>query len=473
MAVPASLSAGDLTAVQKTAAVPAKADDRIEPMVKRAAAAMVPKPPSDVGAAARFGYLVLAAVFGAFFVWSSTADLSSAVVASGTVAPESNRKAIQHLEGGIVDAILVTEAQPVRVGQPLVRMVPVQARANADILRNQLDGLMALEARLRAEKERAAGIAFPSDLIERASTNAATASVLNDQRNQFRERAASLANQLAILEARIQQTESEISGLQSQEAAFNRQLLSISEEIAKLKTITDKGLFPVNRLNQLQRERDVYEGRLGEIQSSIARSRKTMGEANLQIDMTEQKQQEEVAQALRDVRIQIGDLSEKLRVARDVLSRIEIKAPIAGVIQNLRFHTVGGVVRPGETLMDLVPVDDDLVVTARVSPFDVSHLQPGLEAEIRFPTFKSRQTPVIFGKVETISADSMTDERNPGAAYYLARVRVDPAKLPAEMRGKLSAGMPADVIVATESRTVFQYLVKPFTDSMHKSFREY
>jgi HlyD family type I secretion membrane fusion protein len=468
-----ALASGSVPSAAPTGGTPAQKIGSAISTVRAAASDLVPKRPTNVEGAASFGYAVIGAVFLFFFTWSYFADLSSAVIASGVVAPESNRKTIQHLEGGIVEEILVREADRVVPGQPLVRMLPVQARANADILGKQFDSLLALEARHRAEMDRAEAIAFPEDLLARARENPETAAVLNDQRNQFRERRASFMNQLAILEARIQQTDSEISGFQSQEAAVNRQLMSLTEEIAKIRSIAEKGLFPMNRLNQLSRDRDVYEGKLGEVQSAIARARKTIGETNLQIDLADQKLQEEAAQGLRDVRIQIGDMAEKLRVARDVLSRIELKAPIAGVVQNIRVHTVGGVLKPGEAVMDLVPIDDDLVVTVRVSPFDVSHLHTGLEAEVRFPTFKSRQTPVIFGRVEAISADSMVDERNPQGSFYQARVRVDPAKLPEELRGKLTPGMPADVIVATESRTVLQYLVKPFYDSIHKSFREY
>jgi HlyD family secretion protein len=418
---------------------------------------------------ANFGYRAIAAVFGAFGIWVACAPLDSAAIAPARVSVESDRKPLQHLEGGIVSEIRVREAQPVEEGEVLFRLQPTQAQANRDLLAKQLDAALAQEARLIAERNEAAEIAFPDELMARRHLPE-TATIIADQRNQFAERSRLRNNELGILRSRIEQTSRDIAGRKLRATGLAAQLASFKAEIAAVMPLVEKGYYARNKLRVLERERDRIEGEIGFGQGDIGRLEQTIAETHLQIEQARQRQQELVAQQLADIRVRISDLREKGAVALDVLSRVEVRAPRAGIVQAVKVHTVGAVVRPGETLAEIVPTGDSLILSARVSPLDIQSVATGQKAEVRFPAF-ARKLPPIFGKVETISADALVDEvtRQP---YYAARVRIDQASIPAELAGTLVPGMPADVLISTGERTVLRYLLGPLSDAMARSMRE-
>jgi HlyD family secretion protein len=416
------------------------------------------------------GYLLILSTFGLLGTWAAFAKLDSAVIAGGSVAVESNRKAVQHFEGGIVDEILVKESQIINKGDVVVRLRATQATASAETLGSQLDGATALEARLMAESERATTITFPDRLLERA-TLPTTRKIIQDQQNQFAERRKALEGEGNILRAQIEQLKGQILGLESVVAASVQQQENLKEEYIKVRDLNAKGLYPTNRLRSMERDLLQIEGRLGQSRADIARSQQAIGETELQIVQTEKKFQEDVLQQLREVRVQIAEYSEKLRVAEDILKRVEIVSPQSGMVQNLKVHTVGGVIGQGEVIMEIVPLNEPLNVQARVSPIDINHVVPALDAEVRFPGYKSRTAPSILGRVRTVSADSLFDEiaRQP---YYLAIVEVPDSAIPLDLRGKLTPGMPAEIMIATGERTVLDYLTAPLVDAIHKSFRE-
>jgi HlyD family secretion protein len=416
------------------------------------------------------GYLTIFLIFVVLGGWAAFAKLESAVIASGTVAVESNRKLVQHYEGGIIEALLVKETQMVKAGDVLIRLQRTQAAANLETIVSQLDGAQALEARLLAEQQGLDRVVFPARLKERLA-NSTTIKVLKDQENQLRDRRASLEGQRQILESRIEQLDREIEGQEAVAATTASQIESLETEIGKVGSLAKRGLFPLNRMHAMERDLLQQQGRIGEIRATIAKNEKAIGETKLQILQTEQKFQEDVIQQLRDVRIQIAELEERMRVAEDVMKRVEIRAPQSGMVQNVQVHTVGGVIRPGETLMEIVPVNDTLLVHAQVATIDINHVGIDQTSEVRFPGFKSRNSPLMLGRVKSVTADSLYDETT-RQNYYLAIVEVREGDIPIEYKGKLTPGMPAEVMISTGERTVADYLVSPLLDSIRYSLRE-
>jgi HlyD family secretion protein len=418
---------------------------------------------------ANFGYLSIAVVCAGFAIWSALAPLGGAAIAPARVSVESESKPVQHLEGGIVQEILVKEAQAVQEGEILFRLEPVQAQANADLLKKQLDAALAQDARLVAERDNANEIAFPEEILARRNIPE-TATAIADQRFQFTERMNALRNELGIYTARLQQTSREISGRKARLAADEAQLASYLSEIAALMPLYQKQLVTAPRVRGLERERDRLKGEIGLVRSDIERFEQSMEETRLLLEQARQRQREAVMQQLAEVRARISDLKEKLAIASDVLKRVEVRAPRKGIVQAIKVHGIGAVVRPGETMAEVVPVGDSLILAARVSPLNIQDVGAGQGAEVRFASF-GKNAPPMFGRVASVSADTMLDEttRQP---YYLARVRIDQAAIPRDIASKLTPGMPADVLISTSERTMLQYLLAPLTDRFAKSMRE-
>jgi len=413
---------------------------------------------------------IIVVAFGLAGAFAARAPLDSAAIAQGQIEVDSRRKAIQHLEGGIVEDILVRESEIVRKDQVLFRLEPTQARANAEMLRKQLDAAMAQEARLTAELDRKPAIAFPDALLARRAI-AETAVVIASEERQFTERRQSLDNQVRMLEARRAQTEQDINGRSRQESAMEAQIDSMAGEVDKVAPLAERGLYPNNRLLGLQRDKLKLEGDAGQTRADIARLTKQREEIGIQIDQTTQKFREDAAKDLAEARGRLSDLREKLAIAGGVLARIEVRAPVAGVVQNIKVAGIGAVVKPGDTIADLVPVEDRLIVSAQVSPLDVDSVAVGQKAELKFTSFSSRRVPSMFGRVESVSADAIYDEKN-RQSYYLARVAVDRATIPTAIASKLTPGMPADVLIVTGERTALDYLVGPLVNALSKGMRE-
>jgi HlyD family secretion protein len=415
-----------------------------------------------------FGYLIITMTFLVLGGWSAIARLDSAVVASGVVAVESNRKTVQHFEGGIIEAISVREGQRVEQGGILFKLDSTQAQANFDLQRNQLYAALAQEARLVAEREGTDEVTFPEEFRD-AHVQPTIARVVADQIKEFHERRASLLGQMELLDAKIGQYKIEIEGLIVQQKATENQLRWIVEELADLRHLLDRNLVQKNRVLALEREKSRLEGLIGRSTADQAKAQNGIGEAQLQIRQLRQKFLEEVSGQILEVRQKIADLSEKLRVAKDVFRRLIILAPVSGTVQNLKFFTVGGVIKAGEPLLEIVPERDRFIVQAHVSPHDTESLVPGMRAEIRFPAFRTNVLPLVMGHVESVSRDRLIDEttRQP---YFLTQVVVEDA--PRQVRERLMAGMPADVLLPTGERTVLDYLVRPLKDRINSALRE-
>jgi HlyD family secretion protein len=417
---------------------------------------------------AGFGYGIIVFTFVVLGGWSALAELDSAVVAQGIIVNETSKRTVQHLEGGIIREILVREGQQVQQGQVLFRIDSVAAKAAFDVQRNQLDFSIAQEARLLAERDGSDEIGFPEEIRSRRD-EPNVAHAISDQTKEFQERRASLVGQVELLEAKVRQYQDEIEGLKVERDATNRELDTINEELKDLNYLLGKQLVQKSRVMTLEREKSRLEGVIGRSTADQAKAENGIGEAKLQIRQIRQKVAEEVNEQVLEVRQKIADLTEKLRVAADVLNRVDVVAPVAGSLQNLRVFTVGGVIKAGEPLVEIVPDHDSLVIQARVSPLDIEHILPGMRAEVRFSSFHTNLIPLILGQVDTVSRDRLTDETTK-QPYFLAQVIAH--DVPDYVRQRLTAGMPADVIMPTGERTVLDYLVKPLKDRLRGALRE-
>lgn len=421
------------------------------------------------------GAVIVALFFGVGGVWASTADLSSAAVASGRVTVDGNRKTVQHLEGGIIRHIHVRDGDRVEGGQPLLTLEDLQARATWDMLNGQFLALRALEARLIAERDGLDAVVFPKDLLE-ATDDAPdvavdVAQVMQGQQTLLTTRKRSQDTRRSILEQRIGQLNTEISSLTNQLTATDQQIALVADEEATVRGLVTKGLERRPRLQSLEREHARLRGQRDQETGAIARARQQIGEAEFEIVGLESEYQTEVSAELRDVQTRMADLRERMASAADVLSRMVVTAPMSGIVVDMQYFTTGGVVAPGRPILDIVPQDDTLIVEARLRPNDVDAVNRGQGANVHFTGLKARTTPMLQGEVIYVSPDSLADERS-GQHFYTARVAI-PADQLARLNGQtLTPGMPADVVIVTGERTALQYFVQPLTDSFRHAFRE-
>jgi len=413
--------------------------------------------------------LVLCFVLG-LGTWSSFAPLESAAIASGVVESESSKKTIQHLEGGIVRAILVSDGDVVHSGQPLIALDDTRASAEVESLRAQLWDAMAREARLLAEQQERDRVTFPSELQAVAEQSAAAAALLSAQRTIYAARHEVFQSQLAIINQKKAEIKEEIQGLKAQAAAAAQRSAIVGEELDIVAPLVDKGLERRPRLLNLQREMAEIEGRRGELAAQISRAEQLINESNATRYKLESDRQSDIAQSLREAQNQKFQLREKLIAAEDQLSRTKIKAPEDGVVTELRVHTPGGVIAAGAPLLDLVPRQDRLIVSARLKPEDIDVVYPGLKAAVHLLPYNQRRVPRLEGTVMQVSADRLVDKRT-DQPYYSAKIRVEDPRI-TEQHIKIISGMPAQVFITTGHTTVALYALRPLIDSFHTAFRE-
>lgn len=435
-----------------------------------AGAALRPAP-SDYRGAVLGGLLTIAATFGGFGTWAALAPLNSAVVAHGTVMVDTNHKAVQHLEGGIVRELLVRDGDVVTAGDVLIRLDPTRADANLAIVQGQLDAARALEARLSAERDGADRIGFPETLTGRAD-DPTVAAIMAQEELVFRSRREARDGQTSILRQRIAQAREQISGLESQRRWNSQQIRLLNDELAGLRSLYEQGYAPRTRILALEREVARLEGESGGHAGDVARIEQSVGEAELQILQLTKSFHEEVATGLSRVHGEILDLTERLTASEDMVRRLDIRAPASGVVANLAVHTVGAVLAPGVTTMEIVPLQDRLVIEAQVLPTDIDDVRAGLPAEVRFVAFVQRTTPPVPGTVISVSPDRIVDQRS-GTAFFLARILVGEDDLKLLGGLQILPGMPVDVMIETAERTALDYLVAPLANVFRYSMREH
>jgi HlyD family type I secretion membrane fusion protein len=430
----------------------------------------IQRPTDNYKGVARIGYAVIAFTFVGLLGWAAFAPLDSAVIATGVISAEGNRKTIQHLEGGMLRKILVHEGQKVRAGQILFELDPTQANAVAGITKNQYVALKAMEARLIAERDQRQSITFPADLLNQRS-DPAVARALSDEQVQFQERRQTLQGQTDLMNAQRDQYQSEISGIDRQTQGLKEQLGFIEDELGDLRKIYDKGLVPRPRLLAMEREQASLSGSIGRLTADRAKATQGMGETQLKIRQIKQQFFQEVSQSISETRVKLAEVTEREVVASDAQRRINVVSPVSGTAQNLRFFTEGAVVRPAEPLVDIAPDDEAFVIQAHFAPTDVDNVHAGMTTEVRLPAFHSRSIPILNGRIQSISRDRLTDAEGK-TTYFLGIVRVDVKQLPKQFRDRVTAGMPAQVVVPTGERTVLQYLFSPLRDTLRTTMRE-
>lgn len=439
--------------------------------------AVTAESPDDPQADIRVGAIIAALFFVLFIGWAAFARLDAAAAAQGRLVVTGQRQTVQHRDGGVISEILVKEGSKVEKGQVLVRLVAADVRAQERALTSQAITLLAQRARLTAEQQGSGGIVTPPEFASmKPEDQAAAAEAMRIQRAQFRARAAVLSAQRGALGQRGSQASSQGTGYSRQVAAIDEQIRLLDEELTSLRVVAEKGFVSKNRLRALERARADLVGQRGQYTATVASTESQAGESRLQSLEAMSNYLEKSASELRDVEAALNDVMPKLNAARDQLARTEIRAPATGTVVGLQVFTPGGVVTPGQTLMDIVPERTPLTVEARISPADADDLNPGQTAFVRFDTLHERSLRPLEGTVTRVSADSFTDERT-GESYFTASIDIpfSERELLREVRGRdfqLRAGMPVNVQIPLRERTALQYMFEPLTASLRKSFHE-
>lgn len=418
--------------------------------------------------AIRLGLLTLALFFGGIGSWAALAPISGAVLASGELVVHGNRKTVQHREGGIVAALLVQEGSTVRQGQVLIRLDDTQAMAAYHVHRSQLLADQALSARDLAEVSGAKAIAFPAEL---SPDDAVAATVMNRERVVFRAHRDLLTRQMQVVDQRIAQAHEEENGARRQLDSAQRQLALAQQEQSAVAQLERIGLEPKNRLLELSRSVEALRGQVGQLGADVARFGSEATELAAEKLRLVQASQSDATRELREAQLRINDVLPRIAADRDLLRRLEIRAPISGKVVNLAIFTKGGVVEPGKPLMDIVPSGATIVAEANVRPEDVEHLQAGQAAQVIAVGFDQREVPPIHGKIQLISADRITDPRT-GHSFFRTEVALVRDQDDAPLLRKLRPGMPVQVVVPVEPRTPLQYLVGPLRSSFRMAWRE-
>lgn len=432
---------------------------------------------SDLRAVAFGGFGLIFLAFGVVGGWAATAPLGSAVIGSGTIVAESNKKTVQHLEGGIVAKINIHEGDHVKAGDVLFVLDATAPQATYDLHRNQLISAQAQEARLVAEQKSLPEIEFPEDW--KNSTDQVVVRAMADQRRQFDDRRGSLDGQIGLLRSQMVTLRTEIDGLLKEKDGKERQVAFLTDEIDTVANLLKSGLALKARLLALEREKASLEGQIGRAVADQSKAENNINEAQLKIGQLKQQFFEQTIKDLVDIRAKVSDLRERTVMAGDVLRRLEIVAPVTGTTQGLQVFTVGAVIRAGQPLVDIAPDNDQLLVQAQFQPADASHLfqfingerGKSTKAEVRFVSVHDRALPMIPGTIRSISRDRLVDEAKK-EAYYLAVVTVDQKDLPPELKGQLNPGLPAEVLIPTSERTVMQYLSEPLMNTLRRTMRE-
>jgi len=402
--------------------------------------------------------------------WFALVPLAGAVVVPGNLVVQSNVKAIQHPTGGVVAEIKVQNGWRVSAGDLLVRLDATQAQASLQVISKQLDETRARIARLTAERDGLARIENPAELMARA-TDETVKSLLVSEASLFNARHTARQSQKDLLESRIAQLTEEISGFEAQSASKTKQLELITGELEGVQDLYDKRLVPLARLTALQREAARIDGERGQLTSTIAETKSKIGEAKLQIVRLDQDFRTDVVKELGEVQGKEAELVERSVAARDQLDRIEIRAPTSGVIHQLAAHTIGGVIRAGDTITEIVPDTDDLQIEARLQPNDIDQVHSGQKAFVRFTAFNQRTTPQLTGTVSYVSADISHDQQT-SASFFTVRVVLSEEERRRLAGQQLVPGMPAEVFMQTGSRTMMSYIFKPILDQMRRAFVE-
>ncbi len=419
----------------------------------------------------RWGLMVLLFGFGGFMLWAGFAPLDAGVPAEATVQVFGNRKSVQHLEGGVIEELLVREGDRVQEGQVLLRLNPTRALAEQGVVSSQFIIAEATRSRLQAERDDAANVTYRPEFIQRFKEDPRFIEAARAQEQLFQTRREALEGEIAILRENLKGTEQQLDGLIKVQANRKSQIAFINRELAGVRDLAKDGYLPRNRMFELERDAAQLQAALSNDIVEAGRARNQIAELKLRILQRRQDYQKEVQSQLSDLQKEASALEDRLSALDYSVRETNIRAPITGMVQNLSVHTVGGVIGPGTLLMEIVPFDSEYIVEAQVPVQSIDKVYAGLAVDITFPAFNQAKTPNIPGKVLTVSGDRLVDEITK-MPYYRAQVEITPEGVEMLSGNQIRPGMPASVTIRTGERTMLNYLLKPFLDRLDKSFKE-
>nr|WP_245318409.1 MULTISPECIES: HlyD family type I secretion periplasmic adaptor subunit [unclassified Mesorhizobium] len=421
------------------------------------------------------GNLILGAAVTAMLVvggglWLGLTKIAGAVIAPATVVVESNIKKVQHLTGGTIGGIFAQDGDHVRAGDVVARLDDTLTRANLQIISEDLDRTTVRLARLEAERQGLPEMQLPSSLQERMG-DPELAALVRGERTLFESRATALTGQKAQLQSRSSQLERQIDGLKAQQAAEDQSVVLLDGDLGDVQALFTKKLVSKERLSNIRLDATRAHGESGRLAAAVAEAQAKISETELQILQLDEQRRSEVTSELRETEAKQTELSERKVVAQDELTKTNIRAPQSGTVQESAIHTIGGVIAPGEVVMMIVPDTDNLVVDALIPPSRIDDVRPGQHVSIRFPAFDAGTTPACQGSVKRISADLIKDQQKQ-LSYFSARINVENKAACLTDAKVLKPGMPAEVHISTDERSVWSYLLKPLTDQMSRAFRQ-
>ena len=418
------------------------------------------------------GFIGVLVLVGGFGTWAVVSNIAGAIIASGRIEVDRNRQVVQHLDGGVVAEILVDEGDDVELGQPLIRLDSGLLRSELLIIEGQLFELMARRGRLEAERDGSEEITFDPDLVKEAESRSAVVELMEGQRRLFQARKESVRREVEQLEKRRGQIGNQIEGIDAQQASLARQIELIEKELVSQQSLLDRGLAQAGTVLNLQRNFANLDGTLGELTASEAQAEGRITELDIEILKLGTRQREEAITRLRDLQFRELELAEQRRSLIERLDRLDLKAPVSGIVYGLQVHTPRSVIRPAEPVLYLVPQDRPLVIAARVEPIHIDQIFVGQSVSLRFSALDQRQTPELFGIVTQVSADAFEDA-NSQISFYRAEVVLKEGEQDRLPEGTvLIPGMPVETFIRTDDRSPLAYLVKPLADYFTKAFRE-
>nr|WP_244604623.1 MULTISPECIES: HlyD family type I secretion periplasmic adaptor subunit [Mesorhizobium] len=403
-------------------------------------------------------------------LWLGLTRIAGAVIAPATVVVESNIKKVQHLTGGTIGGIFAQDGDHVRAGDIVARLDDTLTRANLQIISEDLDRATVRLARLEAERQGLPEMQLPSGLQERMG-DPELAALVRGERTLFESRATALTGQKAQLQSRSKQLERQIDGLKAQQAAEDQSVVLLDGDLGDVQALFTKKLVSKERLSNIRLDATRAHGESGRLAAAVAEAQAKISETELQILQLDDQRRSEVTSELRETEAKQTELSERKVVAQDELTKTNIRAPQSGTVQESAIHTIGGVIAPGEVIMMIVPDTDNLVVDALIPPSRIDDVRPGQHVSIRFPAFDAGTTPACQGSVKRISADLIKDQQKQ-LSYFSARINVENKAACLTDAKVLKPGMPAEVHISTDERSVWSYLLKPLTDQMSRAFRQ-
>lgn len=417
------------------------------------------------------GVLSLLVLFGGFGTWAVTANISGAIISQGRVAVDSNRQVVQHPDGGVVTEIRVREGDRVTAGDILIRLDPVEIRSTSDILRDQLLEIAARSVRLMAERDEAETLRFPPDLLAEAARNPPVAEMVQGQINLFDARVASRDREAEQLTRRKEQIAAQVDGIAAQSEALTLQLGFIREELDAQRTLLERGLAQAPRVLALQREEAALLGQVGEFRASVAELKGRATEIDLEILQLGNQAREAAITELRDLSFRQIELAEQFRALQGRMARLDITAPVDGVVYDMQVFAERSVIRPADPVLFIVPQDRPLVIQTQVDPIHIDQVYPGQPVTLRLPSFDARTTPELFGEIIRVSPDAFTDQAT-GLTHYQAEILPNEGETDRLNGQPMLPGMPVEAYLRTDDRTPMGYLIKPFADYFNRAFRE-